>query len=295
MHKALSSGSLVTVLLLACTTVGAPARAAGADAHSLRPDVYARLKAAQRCAKRRDFECAHRRLDDLAAVGHLKPYEQAVRYQLLAYVEFGEGHDDAAIAAYQHLLEQPGLPQRLRKQTLYTLSQLYLKQNRADLAVGTLGQWFAATAHPTANAFLLEGQAQYRGGHYAASLAATQRAIGMARAAGRQIPENWYHLLAVLYFKTGDERAAADTFEQLIRLSPQTPKYYEQLAGLSLKLGDRSRALELLEGAHAAGWLDKPADLEQLATLLTQAGRDGEAARVMRESRELQARSAGPN
>lgn len=284
MCKALSYGLLVVMTLwLGCAAAGSRDSAAGAGKNAMRPEVYTLLNAAQRCAVRKDFRCARARLDDVAGIGDLNAYERALRYQLLAFVEFRDHHVDAAITAYEHLLKQPGLPQKLRRQTWYTLAQLHLQRGRADQTLGALQQWFAASKRPRAGAYMLKAQALNLAGRNADALSAAQQAIGMRRAASRPINEHWFQLLAVLYFKTGDDRGAADTLDELIRRSPQNFNYYEQLAGLSVKLGDRARALQLLEAVYTSGRLHKPAELERLAQLLAQAGRGGEAARVQGE------------
>lgn len=221
---------------------------------ALREVVYSALSQAQECAAQDDFECARRRIERVAARDDLNGYERAVAAQFSAYVNFEQGRPGAALADYQTLLAQPGVPVQMRSHTLYRLSQLHVAEEQHEQALETLARWFELTENPEAEAYVLRARIQYALERWTDGAAAIDTALGLAEAAGRQAPEGWHQLDAVFGYELGGCERAYDKFAALMRLYPKRD-YYVQAAGCAGGMGDTQRQLELMDVAAASGLL----------------------------------------
>ena len=96
--------------------------------------------------------------DDRRANG----YEKAQAYYMLAFCHYQQGDNAKAIAAYEQVLTQDGVPDSLRTSTQYAIAQMYMATEKWGKAVAVLEDWFKATDEPGANAYVLLGQAYFQ-------------------------------------------------------------------------------------------------------------------------------------
>src|SRR5690606_33147869 len=108
---------------------------------AMREAVYQRLSEAQACAEMGDMQCARDKLTQLGRMRDLNSYETAQMYYFEAYLAFEADNYDAAITAYEKVLEQPDLPISLEQNTMLSLAQLYAQQERYRDALAMLDRW----------------------------------------------------------------------------------------------------------------------------------------------------------
>lgn len=253
---------------------------------AMRQLLYEHLSQAQSCVEAEDYPCAFGRLGAAGRLEQLNGYEQAQIWNFYAFLHFQRNDFAAAIAAYEQLLEQDEVPLGLERQSLYSLATLYMQQGEYASALGTIDRWFAMTDQPSAEPYVLYAQALYQTGEYAAGIERIGRAMALAESRGIEVQEGWYQLLCAMHLERDDWAAVADTLETMVRRWPENRDYFVQLAGVHGKLGNRARELDLYEGAYAAGWLDKEAELLSLARMLLEDERPTRALEVLRRGLE---------
>lgn len=213
MNPRLSFAALVGLALLA-SALGRPPDAAAQRARdderddvsmSMRESVSRPLAETQGCVEMRDFECAVRALERVRARENLYPYEEAIMWRFYAFVHFEQDDTAGAISAYENLLRIAELPSGLEQESSLTLAQLYAQQERFDDALATLERWFSIVPDPGPDQYYLKARIYYQMQRYEDGIEPLERAIALADARGREPQEDWYNLLRVMYFETGDD------------------------------------------------------------------------------------------
>ncbi|MGB0217901.1 MAG: tetratricopeptide repeat protein [Sinimarinibacterium flocculans] len=201
--------------------------------------------------------------DDRRANG----YEKAQAYYMLAFCHYQQGDNARAIAAYEQVLTQDGVPDSLRTSTQYAIAQMYMATEKWGKAVAVLEDWFKATDEPGANAYVLLGQAYFQLKQYDKARRPIERAIVNAKNSGEQVKENWLLLLRSIYYEAGDFRNMMVTLKDLAGLYPKR-EYWLQLAAVYGELDDPKRQLAVLLAAYDQGYFERGQDYVNLAQLL---------------------------
>ncbi len=252
---------------------------------SMRNAVYQELAKAQEKAEAGAHGEAIRLLDGLRAKQDLNSYELAHVWSLYAYVYYAQEDYSKAIDAYEKLLAQPALPQAMKTQVLYTLSQLYLITEKWRPAIDTLGKWMAAGGEAKPQTYEMLAQARYQLKEYSEAVRPAQRALEMTLAEGKQPSESLYLLLRVLYYNLKDLRQVENILQQLIRRYPKK-QYWMQLVSVYGEIGDQEKQLQALELAYLQGFLDSEAQLVTLASLLLQKDLPYKAGKILQKGME---------
>lgn len=99
---------------------------------------------------------------------------------------------------------------------------------------------------------------------------------------GSRMPDpSWRRALVAALQGAGQERELLPLLEQLLREDPTQADDWLRLAALHLKLGNKERALAVMELAGRLGFLNSEADRLRLATLTAQIGAPFEAASLL--------------
>ncbi len=252
---------------------------------AMRERVYQRLSEAQACAEMDDIACAMELLTEVREMQGLNSYEVAQLWNFYAFIYIGQDNFREAIRAYEMVLEQPDLPLGMETATRYTLCQLYFQQERYRDSLTMLDSWFAITATPNPDAYILKAQIHYSLEEFREGIPAILDGIRVAQESDRPIQENWYRLLNVFYYELEDYPNVIGTLRTLIQSWPKR-EYFIQLSAMYGQEGDELRQLALWETAHEAGWLTRSNELVQLAQLLLGADIPVKAAQIMQEGLE---------
>ena len=159
--------------------------------------VYEKLTEIQELVEARDYATAQRLADEMKD-GKLSDYERAQVYNLSAYSYYLQERYADAIAAYDMVLKQADLPEALMMSTLKTKAQLQFTQEDYEGALKTVRQLIVSITQPSADIFMLEGQALFQLARYDEALKPIKTAIDMYREQGQVPKENWLLLLRVI-------------------------------------------------------------------------------------------------
>ena len=247
--------------------------------------VYEKLTEIQEMVEAKDYASAQRLIEE-AKEKKLTDYERAQVYNLSAYSYYLQERYKEAIVAYNQVLAQPGLPEALMMSTLKTKAQLQFTTEDYEAALATIRQLIASITEPSADVFMLEGQALFQLARYEEALKPIKTAIDMFREQGQIPKENWLLLLRVIYFEMKDYDNMIEVVRELIAYYPKDT-YILTLAGIYSELGDTKKQLVLTEVLYEKGYLHGSGHATNLANLYLLHGLPYKAAQTL--EREINA------
>ncbi len=260
--------ALAVVLLLLFAT---PLQAAEDDQQTrqtvaMSQPVYEGLQAAQELIEAKNYGAGHAELKKLRERDGLSSYETAQIWNLTAYAYYLQENYKNSIGAYTRVLKQSDLPVGLVQSTLKTLAQLYFTIENYERALVAVDRLIKALPEPSADIYMLKGQAHFQLEQYSQALAPIKTGIEKYRAQGKAAQENWLLLLRVCYYELGDFKNMLVVLKDLIRLYPRE-RYILTLAGVYSELGDTKKQLSLTEALYEDGKIATPQHLVNLANL----------------------------
>jgi tetratricopeptide (TPR) repeat protein len=242
--------------------------------------VYEKLTEIQELVEAKDYATAQRLIDEVRQGKRLSPYELAQIWNLSGYSYYLQERFADAIRAYDEVLRQPELPEALMMSTLKTKAQLQFTQEDYEGALKTIRQLMTSVTEPSADIFMLEGQALFQMARYEEALQPIKTAVAMYREQGRTPKENWLLLLRVIYFEMTDYDNMIDVVRELIVHYPKDT-YVLTLAGIYSELGDTKKQLALTEVLYEKGFLFSSSHATNLANLYLMHGLPYKAATTL--------------
>ncbi len=226
------------------------------------------------------FPQARKMLDDVRGEKDLNSAELSTMWNFYAYLYLSQDDYPKAIGAYEKMIAIEDAEPRMITNIMYNLAQLYMATEQYQKSISTMNNWLKRTESPTPEAYLIIGQAYYQLENYKQSLPAIERAVNMAIEAGKEPKENWYQLLRALYYELNQKVKAKDILE-ILTSRYNKKDYWLQLSQIYGELQREDDQLSAIEVAYRAGYLDRGAELENLAQLFLYRGVPYKAAKVM--------------
>ena len=247
---------LVALAVLVCAPVLA-------IADSVTTKTYGRLVEAQDLMAANDLEGAIATLRALLGKVRADTLDQALTLQMLGYAEMGAERFDQAIVHLKSSLALDKLPEKAKYNVGYMVAQLHAAQNEFDEALAFAADWFETLEEPSPPQMMFMANIHAQTRRYSQAVPYAERAL----AAAERPRETWHQLLAAAYFELGRHQEAAATLGRMLRLWPDQPGYWEQLASVYLVLEDEGRALATLRIAWLGGALDKASSIRSMVQL----------------------------
>ena len=229
--------------------------------------VYEKLTEIQELVEEKNYANAQRLIDEMGkGKTKLSDYERAQIYNLEGYSYYLQERYPEAIKSYEKVLAQADLPEALVLSTLKTMAQLQFTQEDYKGALLTIDRLMQAVAEPSADIFMLKGQALFQMERYDDALGPIKTAIDMYRDQGRPPKENWLLLLRVIYFERNDFDNMLSVVKELLVYYPKDT-YILTLAGIYSEQGDTKKQLALTEVLYEKGLLNSASNVTNLANL----------------------------
>lgn len=236
---------------------------------TMREQVYKRLEAVQKLADEKNYAAATEKLDALSTLKR-NSYEQAMTWNMAAYIAFNQENFPKAIAAYENITVLKSIPESLEQSSYYSLAKLYLMQEDYKKALKALNTWFSLVDSAGAEAYILRAQMYYQTEAYAKALPDVKKAVAINAEQGKKPRENWLLLERAVYYQNKDYRSMERCLKDLIQYYPKG-QYWLQLSAVYNELAQPEKELATLETAYAQGVLTKETELVGLAqTFLSQ-------------------------
>lgn len=239
------------------------------QAQAVSKDVYDRIQKAQEMAEAQDYPGALKLLNSMYNPDKLTEYEQSMVLNYIGFVHYNKDDIPNAIRTYVKLLTIPSLEETLRKQTTYTLAQLYTMEEDYNRALQTLDQWFMLETNPDSTPFILKAQNLYQVQRYPEMIEPIQNAMRIARERGKEVREDWYVLLNFAYFQQEDYSMVRD-IQKIMLVNWPKKRYWFSLAGAYTELGEDENLINAYAAAYDQKMFDKESELVTMAQLFMQ-------------------------
>ncbi len=235
---------------------------------ALRSKVYEQLARAQAQADADNIPGAIDILDEVKdKSGSMNSYELAMMYNFYGFIYYNDEQYDKAMDSFALVVEQQPIPESFELSTLFSLAQLNLMQGRFAESIEYLNRWESLNTGkiPPKN-WVIKAQAYYQNKQYAEAETFITQAIENQEAEGMLPDEGWLILQRAIFYELKQPRKVKDVLIKMIKLYDE-PKYWIQLAGMYGELGEEKKQLAIMEAAYQQGYVEKGADVFNLAQL----------------------------
>ena len=239
------------------------------QAQAVSKKVYDRIQSAQEKVDEKDYNGALRILNDLKG-SSLTEYEMQNVLNYLGFVYYNMDDIGKAMQIYEEMLRIETLEPQIRKQTVYTLSQLATMQEQYNKAITLLEQWFTLESNPAPEPYILYAQNLYQVERFADMIKPIETAIEVAKKREKDVREDWYVLLNFAYFQQEDYATVRDIQKTLLMNWPKK-RYWFSLAGAYTELGEDQNLIAAYDVANVQGMLEKENEFVTMAQLYMQA------------------------
>ena len=235
---------------------------------AMRSRVYDQLARAQAQADADNIPGAIDILDEVKdKSGSMNSYELAMMYNFYGFIYYNDEQYDKAMDSFALVVEQQPIPESFELSTLFSLAQLNLMQGRFAESIEYLNRWESLNTGkiPPKN-WVIKAQAYYQNKQYAEAETFITQAIENQEAEGMLPDEGWLILQRAIFYELKQPRKVKDVLVKMIKLYDE-PKYWIQLAGMYGELGEEKNQLAIMEAAYQQGFVEKGADVFNLAQL----------------------------
>ncbi|MGI9222245.1 MAG: tetratricopeptide repeat protein [Woeseiaceae bacterium] len=239
------------------------------QAQAVSKAVYDQITKAQEAVDAKDFPGALQILNRLYDPDKLTEYEQANVLNYIGFVYYNMDDIPNALRTYERMVALPTLEPQLKKQTLFTVAQLYTMEEDYTKALTTLDEWFILETNPPPEAFILKAQNLYQVKRYNDMVEPIENAMRVAEARDKEVKEDWWVLLNFAYFQQENYSKVRDIQKTLLANWPKK-NYWFSLAGAFTELGEDENLINAYASAHTQKMLEKEAELVTMAQLFMQ-------------------------
>lgn len=250
---------------------------------ALREKVYSQLARAQKLADDGDVQAGLEALDGIKErASSMNSYEIAMMYNFYGFIYYNENELDKAIAAFESVVSEEGIPESLRLSTTFSLAQLAMANSDYNKVSKYLDAWDEINNKPVPESYyILRGQVHYQLKEYAKALSYIDTVISLSENKGDIPKENWLVLKRALHYSMSESKEVVSVLEKMVRLYNK-PAYWIQLSGMYGEVGEEKKQLALFEAADQQGFVKSRSEHMQLAQVYMFNGLSYKAAQVLK-------------
>jgi tetratricopeptide (TPR) repeat protein len=249
---------------------------------AMREKVYSQLARAQTLADEGDVPAGLEALESIQArAPSMNSYEIAMMHNFYGFIYYNQNDLPKAIASFEKVVNEEGIPEPLRLSTTFSLAQLAMANSDYKKVITFLDQWDKINTKPKENGYyLLKAQTYYQLKDYQLGLNAITHAISLSESEGKVPEESWLVLQRAMFYSLNQTDNVVKVLERMVKLYSKA-EYWVQLSGMYGETGQEKQQLAVIEAAYQQGFLTSKADLRQLAHVYLYNGLAYKAAVVM--------------
>ena len=214
-----------------------------------------------------NFTEATRLLDKLSREGELNNIERAYVANYRGNILFTRDNLSGALSEFKKVTRtRDGIPDGFYNQILYVIAQVLFSMENYPEALRYAQDWFKTQTDPSADAYMLIGQAHYQMKNYDQALPNVQRGISKYVELGSVPKEGWLNLLSSIYRQKNDFNKMLPVVKQLVQHYPKKT-YLLTMAGVYNELDDPARMTAMYQAMHDKGLLSSESEVVTLASL----------------------------
>ncbi|MBW4966087.1 hypothetical protein KZZ04_06870 [Pseudoalteromonas sp. CR1] len=254
---------------------------------ALREKVYSQLARAQKLADDGDIKAGLEALDSInERSSSMNSYEIAMMHNFYGFIYYNQNDLPKAIASFEKVVAEEGIPETLRLSTTFSLAQLAMANSDYDKVIAFLDSWDEINTQPIPEGYyLLRAQTYYQLKDYKQGLNYITKVISLSDDEGKTPKENWLVLQRAMFYSLNQTNKVVEVLERMVKLYDK-PEYWVQLSGMYGETGQEKKQLAIIEAAYQQGFLTSRADLRQLAQVYLYNGLAYKAAQVMSKAIE---------
>ena len=215
-----------------------------------------------------DFATARKFIDKIASDEDLNNIEKAYIANYRGNICFSKDDLNCALREFKKIMGlQEGVPVSFYNQIIYVIAQVLFSQEDYRQALSYAQRWMKAQEEPTADGFMLIGQAHYMLKEYDAALPNVQKGIQKYIDVGSIPKEGWLNLLSSIYRQKNNYRKMLPVLKQLVQHYPKKT-YLLTMGGVYNELDDPKRMAAIYQAMNDQGLLTTESEIVTLASLL---------------------------
>lgn len=251
---------------------------------AMRERIYSQLARAQKLADEGQVDEGLAVLDRVKSrIEQINSYEKAMLWNFYGFIYYGKSDSDAAIEAFEKVVEQKNIPESLELSTLFSLAQLSMAAEKYNKTIDYLAKWQTVKGELNSNALVLKANAYYAMKDYSAAEKAISQVVADAYENGNIPKENWLVLKRALHYELKQTAQVTEMSEQLVRHYSKA-NYWIDLANMYGETEQSGKQLSVMEAAYQQGFVTKKIDLQTLSQLYYESGAPYKAARLLSKS-----------
>jgi len=202
-------------------------------------------------------------------------------HNFYGFIYYNQNDLPKAIASFERVVAEDGIPETLRLSTTFSLAQLAMANSDYDKVIAFLDNWDEINTQPIPEGYyLLRAQTYYQLKDYKQGLDYITKVISLSDDEGKTPKENWLVLQRAMFYSLNQTNKVVEVLERMVKLYDK-PEYWVQLSGMYGETGQEKKQLAVIEAAYQQGFLTSRADLRQLAQVYLYNGLAFKAAEVM--------------
>ena len=252
------------------------------QAQAVSKEVYDRIQKAQEEIDAENYNEGLRLLEALKTRKGISEYELQNVLNYIGFIHYNLDDIDAAMAAYQEMINIPSIEPQIKKNTIYTMAQFSMMQEKYNQALRYLDQFFTLETNPSPDNYILLAQNLYQVNRYPDMIEPIETAISEAQRRELEVKEDWYVLLNFAYFQQEDYAKVRD-IQKILLVNWPKKRYWFSLAGAYTELGEEQNLIAAYDAAYTQGMFEKESEYVTMAQLYMQHEVPYNASKVMQE------------
>ena len=197
-------------------------------------------------------------------------YAKGVAYQVLANVKFNSQDYKGAIEYYQKLIDLDSVPNDAYFDAMYNIAAADVADGQYQQALDQLKTWHEKGKRETADAYALEGNADYRLQKYPEAVAAIKKAQSMTN----EPKESWNSILMASLAESGQAGQASSVIEDQLKKDPTNKALMHNAIVVYTQANENDKALALLDQERNKGLLTEEKDYVSAAKFYASIGQN---------------------
>ena len=253
------------------------------QAQAVSKEVYDQIQKAQELIDADNPQEALRILERLKTrKKKISDYERQNVLNYIGFIHYNLDDIDAAMAAYQEMINIETIEPQIKKSTIYTMAQFSMMQEKYNQALRYLAEFFKLETNPAPDNYILLAQNLYQVNRYSDMIEPIETAISVAQRRELVVKEDWYVLLNFAYFQQEDYAKVRD-IQKILLVNWPKKRYWFSLAGAYTELGEEYNLIAAYDAAYTQGMFEKESEYVTMAQLYMQHEVPYNASKLMQE------------
>lgn len=224
-----------------------------------------------------------RLLSKLESEPDLNNIEKAYVNNYRGNIYFSQDKLGQALSSFKKVVRtREGISDAFYNQILYVIAQVLFSQENYREALKYAQTWFKTQTDPSADAYMLIGQAHYMLKDYNNALPNVQKGIQKYIDIGSVPKESWLNLLSGIYRQKTDYKKMLPVVKQLVQHYPKKT-YLLTMGGIYNELDDQPKMTAMYQAMYDQGLLAAESELVTLASLQLSLENPYKASEIMKK------------